>query len=514
MAYYIGLDNGGTKTKASLFDSSGKQIAVCSIATSAITPQADFVECDMEDMWRANCHVLKTLLKETGISSNDISGIGVCGHGKGLYLWGKDNKPVRNGIISTDNRAYSYVDRWKKDGTEERVFDISYQHIMSCQPVALLAWLKDNEEENYKNIKYVFECKDYIRFRLTGEARAEITDYSGSNFMNLNSKTYDKDLLELFGISEVWEALPPLCNATDVAGYITRQAAELTGLKEGTPVVGGFFDINATAIASGINDEDCICMVAGTWSINEYIRTTPVLNGTIQMNSLFCLPGYYLIEESSATGAGNNEWFIRQLLPELVNEAKEKGLDIYEVVDKWVENISPMEFIPVFLPFLMASNVHANARACFIGLNISHTRKHMARSVFEGITFSHRYHFEKLMATREKRPSVIRLSGGASKAKVWAQMFADVMQIQVETVEATEVGALGCAMAAAVATGEYADLDEAIKNMLNISQTAKPNVKLQDIYNKKYVLYCKAMKCLDSLWDDMQNLMIMGENKQ
>ncbi len=506
MRYYIGLDNGGTTTKAALFDLEGRQLGSCSMATASITPRADFVERDMEEMWDANCAVVKGVLEETKVSPKDVAGIGICGHGKGLYLWGKDGRPARNGIISTDNRAYQYVDRWKADGTEDKVFAISCQHIMNCQPVALLAWLKDHEPENYANIKYVFECKDYVRFRLTGEARAEITDYSGANFMNLKTRSYDPALLDLFGIPEVKDALPPLVRADEIAGYVTAEAAEKCGLIEGTPVVGGFFDINACAVASGVISPDLICMIAGTWSINEYIRKEPVLDGKVLMNSLFCLPEYYLIEESSATSAGNNEWFVNQLLPEAKREAKERGTSIYEVVNGWVEEIGPESFVPVFLPFLMASNVHPNAKASFVGLNVSHTRKHMARSVYEGIAFCHRYHLEKLLATRDEPPRAIRLSGGAAKSKVWTQMFADVMQLPVETVAAEEAGALGCAIASAVAVKDYPGIDEAIRGMTQIHEAVQPNPALREIYDRKYRLYVRTIECLDGLWDEMQKM--------
>lgn len=511
MKYYIGLDNGGTTTKAAIFDNEGKQLGCCSVATEALTPRPEFVERDMEEMWDANCKVVRGVLEETGIPAEDVAGIGVCGHGKGLYLWGKDDKPARNGIISTDNRAYRYVERWKADGTEEKAFERSCQHLMNCQPVALLAWLKEHEPENYKNIKYVFECKDYVRFRLTGEARAEITDYSGAHFMNLKTRDYDPELLRLFGIEEMEDALPPLCRADEIAGYVTKEASEKCGLKEGTPVVGGFFDINACAIASGVIYPDLICMIAGTWSINEYIRKEAVVDGRVQMNSLFALPQYYLIEESSATSAGNNEWFVSQLLPEVKKEAKASGKSVYEVVNEWVSGISPQTFVPVFLPFLMASNVHPNAKASFVGLNVSHTRKHMARSVYEGIAFCHRYHLEKLLATMEQKPRAIRLSGGAAKSSVWAQMFADVMKLPIETVEAEEAGALGCAIAAASATGAYASMEDAIGHMTVVGRAITPNAELADIYDRKYAVYKKTLECLDGLWDEMQKLVELGD---
>jgi L-xylulokinase len=147
--------------------------------------------------------VIRDVLEKTGVGAGEIAGVAVCGHGKGLYLWGKDGKPARNGIISTDNRAYEYPVRWRRDGTEERAFAYSCQHVMACQPVALLAWLRDNEPEVMNNIQWVFECKDYVRFRLTGEARAEITDYSGANLMNLHTRQYDDELLDCFGLGSI-----------------------------------------------------------------------------------------------------------------------------------------------------------------------------------------------------------------------------------------------------------------------------------------------------------------------
>ena len=494
MRYYIGLDNGGTATKAAVFDEQGRELGTCGIATKAITPKPGFVERDMEEMWDANCAVLKGALEKTGIDPADVAGVGISGHGKGLYLWGKDGKPARNGIISTDNRAYRYPMEWKANGVEEMAFHRSLQHIMACQPTALLAWLRDNEPENYANIRWVFECKDYIRFRLTGEAKAEITDYSGSGLMNLWTVNFDDALLDMYGIPEVKDALPPLCQATEICGYVTEEAAAKCGLKAGTPVIGGMFDINACAIAAGVTDPTKVCMIAGTWSINEYIRREAVVDGRVQMNSCFALPGYYLIEESSPTSAGNFEWFIRELLPELKEKEKAAGGSIYDLVDRWVEEIPPTEFVPLFLPFLMASNVHPNAKACFLGMSVSQ------------ITFCHRYHYERLMNTRAEAPEVIRLAGGAARAKVWAQMFADVMNTPVQTLEADETGALGCAIAVAAATGAYKSLDEAIEKMTVFSEVMQPDPEAVKVYEKKYQLYKKALVSLDGLWDDMQAL--------
>lgn len=506
MKYYIGLDNGGTTTKAALYTVNGEEVGVASADTQTESLHPDYAERDMEAMWEANCRVIRSLLQKTGVSSEDIRSLAICGHGKGLYLWGKDNKPVRKGIGSTDNRAWEYPQKWEKDGTTEKVFALSCQHIMPCQPVSLLAWLKDYEPESLKEVQWIFSCKDYIRFRLTGEAFAEYSDYSGSNLLNLHTRNYDRNLMALFGLEELMDALPPLKSAAEVCGTISAEAAAKTGLLAGTPVAGGLFDIDACALAVGITDDTNICMIAGTWSINEYIRKTPVTDGTAFMNSLFAMKEYYLIEECSPTSAGNQEWFLKTICPELLSQAADKGENAYDEINRQISAIPASEFCPVFLPFILGTNVHPNAKGCFIGIGANHTRAHILRAVYEGVCFSHKYHLDKLLKTRDSMPKGIRLSGGVAKSAVWTQMFADVMNLPVETVSAKEAGTLGCAICAAVASGDHPSLESAIHAMTHISAKVLPNPEYTEAYLKKYALYLKTIESLDGIWNDVQQM--------
>lgn len=507
MRYYLGLDNGGTTTKAALYSATGQELGSASVATEMYTPKPGYTERDMDEMWDANCQVISDLLSKTDVDPGQIAGVACCGHGKGLYLWGKNDQPLRPGIISTDNRAWEYPVRWQQTGVQDKVFAKTYQHILACQPVSLLAWLKDNEPECIDQIKYIFECKDYVRFRLTGEAYAEITDYSGANLVNLQTKSYDQELLGLFGLSEIYDRLPPLCLSTDICGTISEEAAARTGLKAGTPVAGGMFDIDACAIAVDAATEDRICMIAGTWSINEYIRREAVTDGSVLMNSIFCIPDYYLIEECSATSAGNNEWFVRTLLPELRLQAKQSGQSIYKIVDEQVAAIPAAEFCPIFTPFLMASNVHPNAKASFVGISNYHTRAHIMKSVYEGVAFSHRYHLDRLLASRTSPAKTIRLAGGVARSAVWTQMFADIMQIPIETVDIGETGAFGCAMAAAVAVGEYGSFEEAAQKMIQPGVPVLPDSADGAEYEKRYQIYCKYNDAVSVIWDDIAQLM-------
>lgn len=314
MRYFMGIDNGGTFSKAALFDENGNQIAVASIFVPVITPKSGYTERDMETLWQANVQVIREVVIRSKVSADKIAGVSFSGHGKGLYMVDKAGKPVYNGILSTDTRAWKFVKKWEKDGTKEKVYEKTFQDILVCQPVSILAWFQQEKPEILSKVQYIFSVKDYIRFRLTQEACAEYTDFSGGNLINLNTKSYDKELLECFGIGTLYDKFPPLKESADICGYITKEAADLTGLIEGTPVAAGMFDVNACGIASGLDREEKLCMIAGTWSINEFICKHPIINGTVSLNSMFCIPGYYLVEESSPTSAGNMEWFIRNLM--------------------------------------------------------------------------------------------------------------------------------------------------------------------------------------------------------
>lgn len=504
MRYLMGIDNGGTFSKAAIFDENGRQISVASVPTMTLTPKPGYTERDMEELWQVNAKAVRQAIEKSKIDPSDIAGVSFSGHGKGLYLVGKDGKPSYHGIISTDARAWSYVKQWKEDGTAEKVYEKTFQEILACQPVSLLAWLKDHCPEVIENTAYVFAVKDYVRYRMTGEAYAEMSDFSGGNLVNLKTGDYDRELLELFGIGEVYDKLPPLKNAADICGYVTKEASELTGLLEGTPVSAGMFDVNACGIASGLSNEEEMCMIAGTWSINEFIAKQPILNGTVALNSMFCIPGYYLIEESSPTSAGNMEWFIKNLMSYEKAEAKQAGTSVYDITNQWVKSIEPQENNLIFLPFLNGSNEDALAKGTFIGLTAYHNKKHMLRAVYEGIVFSHLTHVRKLLKNRET-PKSIRLAGGAANSDVWVQIFADTLQIPVDVIEDKELGAQGAAIAAGIAAGIYRDYKDGIERTVKISRTVQPRSEYREIYEKKYETYRRVIEGLSGVWECFEN---------
>lgn len=497
--YFLGIDNGGSVTKAVLFDAQGNEIASASAKVPMLRPRPGFTERDMEALWQANVEVIRQAVAGGGVDPAQIAGVACTGHGKGLYLWGQDGKPAYNGIVSTDARAWMYPDQWEKDGTAAKVFPKVMQKQLACQPVALWRWFQDNRPEVLERVQWVFAVKDYIRFRLTGEAFAEVTDYSGTSLMNLAEVRFDREVLQDLGIADMADKLPPLRYSTEVCGAVTPEVAALTGLNAGTPVAAGMFDIDACAVAMDVTDETNLCVIAGTWGINEYISRRPVLNGSVKMNSLFCLPGYFLIEESSPTSASNNEWFSELFLDSEKRLAAERGVSIHVVAEEMAASVGCDEQAILFLPFLYGSNDNPQAKACFIGLESTHARAQVIRAVLEGIVFSHRVHIERLLANRD-RPAAIRLAGGAANNRTWSQIFADALGLPVEIIDTRELGALGCAMAASVACGLYPDLQAAARQMVRVKERLEPDPLKKAAYDRKYALFVRAAQALDGLW--------------
>jgi len=207
------------------------------------------------------------------------------------------------------------------------------------------------------------------------------------------------------------------------------------------------------------------------------------------------------VEECSPTSTGNNEWLTALFLDSEKLIAEEKVMNIFAYADGLAATVGPDEQNIVFLPYIYGSNYNPRAKACFIGMDASHTRAQLIRSVLEGIAFCHRVHVDKLKASRKKTKAA-RLAGGAANSKLWAQIFADVLDISIELIETKELGTLGCAMAAAVAAGVYPDLKAAAQKMVVVKvriESTKNNVA---IYQKKYERYLKVSKALDGLWGE------------
>jgi L-xylulokinase len=220
------------------------------------------------------------------------------------------------------------------------------------------------------------------------------------------------------------------------------------------------------------------------------------------MTSRYCVPGYFLILEGSATSASNLEWFMAQLLPGVSPQSQPQGPSIYDAVNASVADVPPDDAGLLFLPFLYGSNVGAGATACLVGLSQRHHRGHVLRAVYEGVVFSHMTHFQRLMKVRS-RPSAIRATGGAARSAVWLQILADTFQLPIEVPAGSELGAQGAALSAGVAIGCYRDFADACRTAVRWGRRFDPDARQAAVYQAKYARYCRLLEALEGAWGDL-----------
>ena len=506
MKYLLGVDSGGTFTKAGLYDLEGREIATAQEPVEVFFPAEGMIERDAVQLKEATYSVIRRVLEQSRVNSPDIVAVAPTGQGNGLYLFDENGNAAHNPIMSGDMRAKEYVKKWDAGGLIDNVFKPkTFQTIWAGQPVALMAWLRDHDPETLERSKYAVTCKDYLRYILTGEFFAEITEASGWSCVDIPKEEYSDELFEAIGLTGFRHLFPPILQSADIGGAVTKQAAEATGLTEGAPVMGGLFDITACPLGTGVLDSSKLSIVAGSWSINQYIDTKP--SSDVFMSTRYFTPGYYLLSEASATSATNLEWFVNRFMSQEKVEAKAQGRRVYEIADDMVAGIDTQDCQILFLPFLFGTNASIDAKSAFVGLNSIHTKAHILRAVFEGVVFCHQYHLEKLYKVKPKHSfDAIRIAGGATKSELWVQMFADVTGLPMEVSGVEELGTLGAAMCAGIGSGQYKDADEAAGKFVTIKRTVYPDEKAAAYYQKKYDLYKKIIDSLDSVWPEFNSL--------
>lgn len=503
--YLLGVDNGNTVSKAAIFDLEGHEIETAGRKVESEYPHPGWTERSMDALWQSTAEAIREVLAASGVAPQEIVGIGNTGHGNGLYLLDREGNPARAGIQSMDTRAADIVDDWNARDLHSQVFPYTVQSFWPAQPNALLAWIKQNEPEVYGRIGAVLMCKDYIKYCLTGEITADFSDMSGTSLMDVRNKRYSKELLELYDLAELIDAMPPLVQSFDVVGQVTPEAAEATGLVAGTPVVGGIFDIDASALGSGVFEAGQVCIIAGTWSINEIVTAEPVVDPNLFMTSIYTVPGLWLATEASATSATNLEWFVTHFCGEERAEAEKRGVSVYDICSEMVASLPPGGTDVIFHPFLYGSNVQPTARAGFYGIAGWHTKAHVVRALYEGVVYCHLNHIDKLRAAGAQM-DVARLTGGGSRSQVWTQIFADAIQLPMEVPEGGELGARGAAFCAGIGAEVYEDFADAVTKGVTLERRQDPNPEATPHYLARYAEYRRLVDAMQEPWDHLSKL--------
>jgi len=490
MAHFLGVDIGGSVIKSGLYDERGSEKAVVSRNDPAIAGPVGWSERDMRSMWQTVCSTVRQVIAESGVPKSDIRGVSFSAHGKGLYAVDRDGEPVRQGIISSDNRAMPLVRQWKTERVDVAAYPFAYQQVWPGHPVSLLAWLKANEADNYGRIHRILMAHDWIRYKLTGEIGAEITNISGSDLFNVDRGEYEPALFKLFGIEEMMECTAPVIGSTESPAGVSARAAEETGLLAGTPVYGGFFDVVSAAVCAGLADQRYINVIMGTWTIETWIADKIPAAEHPYTWGRYCIPGKFFVHEGSPTSASNLEWFVRTFMPDVAQP--------YQRCDEMVAALKKGDTGVQFLPYLFSSNLGDNLAGGFYGLANAHGFPHLIQAVYEGICFAQHSHLERILAL-SGRDRLLRLTGGPARSEVWMQMVADISEMPVEVMQVKESGCLGAAIAAAVGSGTYTSFLDAMAAMCPSGTRMEPDGSAASRYREKYAYFRELARAINTL---------------
>ena len=495
--YLMGIDAGCTTVKAAIFSLQGREVAVAREKLPTLHPAPGLVERDLEALWRCTKEVMVKALKIGDITPEEILGVGVSGHGDGLYLLDKYGVPVRNGVLSLDSRASPLVRQWEENGVVDEIFPIIGQRLHACSPASIR-----EERERYDNAGWIIFCKDFIKFKLTDVICTDETDPSAS-LVNVRTRKYSDEVFEILDIGECRDKLPEIIPGWKMCGEITAQASRETGLMKGTPVASGLHDIDATALGSGCLQNGQMTMIIGTWTINEVIQDKPLLDPMKSCQTrTYGVPGRWLLLNANPSSAANLDWFIDQFCDHERLEAEKLGVTPHTLCDMEVEATEVGAGGIIYHPFLYGSLDTPKAKAGFYGIAGWHNRAHLLRALYEGVAFATNICVENLRRVTEIKE--VRIAGGGARSKIWTQIFADVIGYPIKVPDGLELGARGAAICSGISIGVYRDHKVAVKEATSISRRHTPKkenkIKYKSIYNR----FKDSIKDASHIWDKLQ----------
>ncbi|WP_129115418.1 FGGY-family carbohydrate kinase [Halegenticoccus tardaugens] len=487
----IGVDAGTTMIKTVAFSPDGDAIHRSSVANAVKRPESGWAEQSMVTTWKKTAQTISEVVDELDDSSK-VAALGVTAQGDGCWLVDADGAPVRPAILWSDGRAGEYVREWQTEGITDRVYDVCGGTQFPGSSLVILRWLREHDPESYEAADTVFFCKDWLKYKLTGELTTDLSDAS-LPYLDVETGEYADEVLDAVGMPEVADMRPPLAEGTAVVGEITDAAAIETGLDVGTPVVSGFIDVAASAFGSGAALPGDGSSVVGTTSLNQTILDEPPSDGARAGITLALGEGLWTKFMASMTGTPNLDWAIEEIMDK----------SAFNLVEEEVESIPIGSDGVLYHPFLSSAGerapfINPNARAQFMGLTQEHTQAHLVRAVYEGISLAMRDCYSHLPYDADE----IYLSGGGANSDFWCQMFADCLNATIVVPRGSEFGAKGAALLAGVGVGAYGDLPSAVEETSAVERSFEPRPEKVQQYRRWYDVYRDAYEATFDVWDE------------
>ena len=500
----LGIDVGTGGTRAVIIDGQGK---VLSSATAEhvpfASPRTGWAEQDPRDWWRASVDAVRTALSNGFISPAEIAGVGFSGQMHGAVLLGKQGDVLRPALIWCDQRTSAQC-QWINDKIgPQRLIELTCNPALTGFTLPKLLWVRDNEPDLWSRARHVLLPKDYVRYRLTGDRATDVADASGMLLFDVARRKWSSEVAGAAGIPETM--LPTVYESPEITGCISPEAAELTGLRQGTPVVAGGGDQAAGAVGMGIVSPGAVSATIGTSGVVFAAADRPAIDPAGRVHT-FChaVPGRWHVMGVTQAAGLSLRWF-RDTFGTVTSPADpdDNGRDPYDRLCQEAATAPSGSEGVLWAPYLMGErtpHLDPNARAAMIGLAASHTRAHIIRAILEGVAFSLRDSFEIFREMGVPAESV-RLGGGGARSALWRQIQADIYGRPVGVLEAEEGAAFGAALLAGVGTGIWPSVDAACVRAVRVASETEPDASSADLLNRQYAAYRAVYPALKAVQD-------------
>jgi ribulokinase len=493
MNYLLGVDIGTQGTKCVLIDTEGKVLAQGYKSYEVETPKPSWAE-QWPNVWEeATYKTIEEVIKKTDIPKDKIKGLGISS------LYGGSGVPVNNNLdpiypclIWMDRRAEREVDWIKENIDMNELYQVTGNGVNSYFGFPKMLWIKNNKPDIWKQIKYFVPPAPYIVYKLTDKLAV---DYSSAGniggIFDLKKRKWADNMIESLGISP--SMFPEkLVNSTEIIGGVSEKAAEITGLRAGTPVVSGGIDAAVATLGAGALSEGNHVAMLGTSMCWGFItEKTNISQELVSMPHAVEADTKNYTFGGAATAGVLMKWF-KNVMGEAEKQAEHlTGLNAYAMFDMQSEDVPAGANGLLVLPYFMGERSpiwDSNARGVIFGLSLTHKKEDIYKALMEGVAFSLKHNMEMVKGTSMKLDDEIIIVGGGAKSKIWPQIYADITGHPVKIVENDVEATLGDALLAGLATGEIDDYNT-ITNWLNFKETIYPNKKNTDFYDELYKEY-------------------------
>jgi len=499
----VAIDAGTSGVRSIFFDTSGNVLSMTYQEFDSIFPSPSWVEQKASSWWETACTILKNTFKTSDIRSDNVVGVSVTNQRETVVPLDNKGQALRNAIVWQDRRTTKQCDWIRERVPSEEIYSITGLTVDPYFTAPKIIWIKEQEPDIFEKTDKFLLVHDYLVHRLTDEY---VTDYSNASrtmLFDINKTDWSTKLLDAFDIPV--EKLPRPVESGTPIGEISADASTKTGLNIGTPVVAGGGDQQCAALGVGVVSEGSIKATTGTGTFvlaySKNIRLDPKMR---VLCSRHVVPDAFVIEASMFTTGSALRWFRDHIATEERHVAGDRGIDPYEVITRAAETIPAGSEGVIHLPhFVGAGAPHWNphARAAFAGLALGHTRRHLMRSVLEGVAYEIRSNLE-VMNELGIPTDEVRVTGGAARSDIWMQIQADVLGIPVIRSQQEEATALGAAILTCKGIGIFKSVSEAAETMVKTKEILLPAPDYRDVYDAGFRTFKKLYSALSGItWD-------------